>query len=99
MASGKKDFPGSFVGTGALVTINKVGFRPAHVRLFNVNSDDQAEWIEGMADGTMVKRLKAGGASLIASPNGITPLANGFSLGADADINVAGEVVHFIAFE
>ncbi len=98
MASGKKDFPGSFVGTGALVSIHKVGFRPASVKLINVTSGDEAEWVEGMADGSMYKRVAAGAGALVGA-NGITPLADGFSLGTDADMNVAGEVVRFIAIE
>jgi hypothetical protein len=88
---------GSFVGTGALKEIHAVGFRPQVVRLLNVGGLVTAEWVEGMADATAMKRVTAGDLTLVASPNGITPLSDGFSLGVDGDLNVNGELVRWEA--
>jgi hypothetical protein len=98
MASGWKIMHGSFYGTGAQLDITKVGYRPSRVKLINEASDDTLEWHEGMGDGRGFKRLKAGAAAMIGA-NGIAPLANGFRLGADADLNVAGELVRYECFE
>jgi hypothetical protein len=86
---------GAFVGTGAAIDIKTVCWRPKVVHLYNVTGICKATWTESMADAAMLK--DTGGAIAFATSNGITPLADGFRLGADSDLNVAGEVVHFIA--
>ncbi len=93
---------GSFIGTGADIDIRgEVGFRPRSVRIINEGGGpDEGEWVEGMADGSVLKRLAAGALTLVAGPTaGITPLADGFKLGNDADLNVDGELVRWIATE
>lgn len=68
------------------------------------------EWWEGMAAGHGLKLLKVvdSGATGNASQNKITAngisqyagaatAADGFTIGADADLNVNGETVHYIA--
>jgi hypothetical protein len=98
MSSGvRKSYRGSFVGTGALQSILVVGFRPKSVRLLNVTTLVKGEWSESMADGSMVKEVTAGDMTFIAT-QGITPLANGFSVGTDS-VNTAAATVHFIAEE
>lgn len=89
---------GSFVGTGAAVDVKTVGFRPRRVELFNVTGLALAHWTDAMPDASMVKQITAG---TMTHPltNGVTPLANGFRLGADADMNVAAEQVHWVAHE
>lgn len=98
MASGWKVMHGAFYGTGAQLDVEKVGFRPSRVKLINMSSGDELEWQENMADGAGFKRLAAGTGAAISS-GGITPLANGFRLGTDADMNVAGELVRYECFE
>ena len=99
MGSGIKTFHGSFFGTtGVAVDVTKVGFRPVAVKLINVTSGDEMEWFEGMADGSGFKRVAAG-AGALAATNAITPLANGFRLGTDGDMNATGELVRFECFE
>jgi len=83
---------GSVVGTGADLDVKTVGFRPKSVKVVNKASADEGYWHEHMADDSALKRLAAGTGSIITT-NGITPLAAGFRLGADTDLNVAGEVV------
>jgi hypothetical protein len=64
------------------------------VKLINVTSGDELFWQDTMADASGLKRVAAGAASFITS-DGVTPLSDGFTLGADADMNVADEVVHW----
>jgi hypothetical protein len=96
MASGNQQSYGAAVGTGANLDVRSVGFRPREVKIVNADSDDELYWTDTMADGTAYKRLKAGGGAMIAT-GGITPLSDGFRLGADTDINVDGETFHFMA--
>lgn len=100
MASGAKSpAVGSFKGTGAVLNVRTVGFRPRYVLVVNVSADNaKGEWFDGMADDSAVKHITDGTISVITS-DGITPLSDGFSLGADADLNVDGELVRFAAFE
>lgn len=102
MASGiSRVVYGSFIGTGADIDIRgEVGFRPRSVRIINEGGGpDEGEWLDAMADGSVFKRLAAGALSLVTGGNGITPLADGFRLGADADLNVDGELVRWIVTE
>lgn len=92
---------GSFVGTGAQLTIKTLNSKVKSLQLYNVTSGDSASYGSSMADGSMVKRLAAGTASFVTGGNGVTPYSGadgaGFTLGADADMNVAAEVVHYVA--
>ena len=99
MASGGiKQATGSFKGTGAAIDIKTVGFRPKTVDLFNVGGTTIGHWTDMMADGSMLKQITAGTMSLVTS-NGVAPLADGFRVGADTDMNVSGEQVHWVARE
>lgn len=90
---------GSFIGTGAAaIDIKILSFRPRSVKLFNVGGLIHAKWVETMADASMVKRITNGNMSFEES-NGITPLADGFTVGGDSSLNGSGEVVHWEAIE
>ena len=100
MASGgRRVVTGSFKGTGADKEIKTVDFKPTVVRLTKTaGTAANAVWTESMAEGSMQKTVDdAGGARVtnVTGGTGVTPLASGFKLGADADLNVAGEVVHW----
>ena len=97
MSSGvRKKYRGSFVGTGANIDILVPGFRPAEVSLFNAGGGlSSASWQKEMPDGSMQKEITAGTTSFVTGGNGITPLANGFRLGADANLNIAGQTVYY----
>ncbi len=86
---------GSIPTDGNLATVAKVGFRPSKVTLWHTDGDE-AVWSESMADNSMMKRTAAG-TGTFATTNGVIPLANGFSIGADADVNPNGGVLHFEA--
>ena len=85
---------GSFVGTAAPIIQHKPGFKPSHILLTNSDGLARLEWFEGMADDSGIKTVTAGTISEITS-GGITPGDLGFTLGADADMNVAGERVDY----
>ena len=85
-------------GTGALLPITTLGFRPRAVKLFNKDGLCTLYWNKDMPDASGYKTITAGTESFLTS-NGIIPLANGFSLGADADLNVSGETVYFEAID
>jgi len=98
MASGIQVVHGFFDGTGTPLAITtKIGFRPRKVELYNLSADPAfGVWYEGMDDDSLWKQ-KAGTTS-VASSDGITPTDTGFSIGADTDLNVAGEQVAYTAY-
>jgi len=91
---------GSFIGTGSDMTIKTLQSKVKAIWLTNVTSGDSAFYQSSMADDSMMKRVAAGTNALVTT-NGITPYSSsdgaGFAFGADADMNVAGEVVHYTA--
>lgn len=99
MSSGvNRSVAGSFNGTGAEVSVRWVGFRPKKVELFNIDGLCKGEWVEGMADASVVKQVTAG-TMTVPTTGGVTPLSDGFTLGTDTDLNVADELVRFVAYE
>lgn len=86
-------------GTGANIDI-KCGFVPAKVEVMNITSTglEKLEWYRGMPDASGIKTTSAPARTKITTL-GITPLGDdvadtveqGFRIGADTDINVAGE--------
>lgn len=99
MGSGRsRQVIGSFTGTGAEIEVRSVGFRPSQVELINVDGVAIARWTAQMADASALKEITDGTKSFITT-DGITPLSNGFKLGADTDLNVDGELVHYVAVD
>ena len=90
---------GAVVGTGADLDVTTVGYRPRRVELVNETGLVTAVWTDSMTEGRGFKRVTAGTMSQMAAGEGITPLSNGFRIGADADVNVDGEKVHWVAHE
>lgn len=88
---------GAVTGTGADLDVRTVGFRPRRVELVNLTGLVTAVWLDSMADATGIKRITAG--TMSAMTTGVTPLSDGFRIGADADLNVDGEVIHWVAHE
>lgn len=88
---------GSYVSdaTAAAFTIT-CGFTPRYVKVMNQTSGDQLEWFYGMTNAHGIKRVAAGTATAITSL-GITPVAGGFTVGLDTDINVINEQLRWIA--
>lgn len=89
---------GSVVGTGATLNVRSVGFRPSKVELINIDDSDKLTWTDKMADAAGHKQVAAGTSTFITTL-GITPLSDGFAIGADTDLNVAGEQILWTAHE
>jgi len=93
---------GAVTGTGSAINVRTVGFRPRRVELLNVGGNAIGRWQDTMADASMQKVVDSGAGatdiSLVTS-GGITPLSDGFTIGADTDINASGELVHWLAEE
>jgi hypothetical protein len=90
---------GSVIGTGSAIDVKKVGFRPRMVRIFNVSTACQAFWNKEMPDAAAYKVVGATGVGSYVSAGGITSLANGFTIGADANINTNGGKLVLEAFD
>lgn len=88
---------GAVLGTGANLDVRTVGFRPRRVELFNEGGLVTAIWTDSMADAAGIKRVTAGDATVMSA--GVTPLSDGFRIGTDADVNAAGELIHWVAHE
>lgn len=98
MGSGvSRTVTGAVYGTGAALPVRTVGFRPRRVVLFNSSGIVDGVWQDSMPDASMKK--VTGGTTSYATSNGVTPLSDGFSIGADADMNVADELIHWAAHE
>tara|TARA_R110000824_G_scaffold401790_1_gene616454 strand:- start:37750 stop:38073 length:324 start_codon:yes stop_codon:yes gene_type:complete len=90
---------GTVVGTGADITI-KCGFKPAMVELINVTSatKEELKWCEGMAQASGLKTINASRSiitTLGVSTVGGDGVEEGFTIGADTDVNVAAEVIFY----
>jgi hypothetical protein len=95
MASGaKRCFRGSRIGTGSAMDILDVGFKPTVVKIVNQTGLVTGEWHDAMPEASVAKRVTAGTMTM-PTTNGITPLAGGFRLGADTDLNVAAETFYY----
>ncbi len=101
-SGGSRLMAGGVVGTGATLNVRTIGFRPSYVEIFNTTGNAKATWVKGMADDSAQKTVDSGAGatdiSLITSL-GITPLSDGFTLGADTDLNVADEQIRYVAHE
>jgi len=86
---------GTMSGTGAVINIT-CGFKPAKVELFNVDGLAKAEKTEYMDAAKSVVQITAGTMTYV---DVITLTADGFSIGTDADLNVAGEDLHWVAWQ
>jgi len=95
MASGVQRFVGAYNGTGSALSIAKIGWKPSYVRIFNTDDASFMEHFEGMPDASCAKQKNA--SSSFVTVNAITLTDDGFDVGTDADLNTAGETLHFLA--
>ena len=89
---------GKVSGSGAAKKV-LLGFKPRSVHLFNEAAGGLVEaWkTDTMETSKAMKRVPAGTATFAA--NMVTIETDGFTIGNDADLNAAGEVIHYEAFE
>lgn len=92
---------GAYVGTGAALEVKaeKVDFQPKKVEILRVGTPDKAEWVEGMADDSLILTTGATGVRTEVAANGITPLTSGFGVGTHASLNTLGETYRYVAWE
>ena len=100
----KDTVTGTVEGTGSAINIS-VGFVPSYVKVQNIDSAtiESMEWWNNMPDANAIKR--AGTSSPAFSKltsNGISPYdvataADGFTIGADADVNASAETIVWLA--
>ena len=88
-------------GSSAVAIKVTTGWRPQWVRVFNqAATGGVMEWFRGMADAEANKFLHNNATfvqgALITS-NGITPAADGFTIGLDTDINVVNQQMNYVA--
>ncbi|MCK5019274.1 MAG: hypothetical protein KAS32_19600 [Candidatus Peribacteraceae bacterium] len=96
---------GTVEGTGSTIDI-ELEFTPSSVFVMNIDDPGSLWWVASMADASGLKNDGAGTMSLITSA-GITPVRStvmetdlpGFQIGADTDINVSAQTMHWIAWE
>lgn len=86
---------GVVIGTGALLEVkgDKCGFKPSSVRIVNVTDGSVHVWQDTMPDGYVWE--DKGGTQNYRTSGGIIPLADGFSIGTQANLNTALDVLHF----
>lgn len=94
--SDRVTYVGSVTGTGSALDVTKLGFRPRVVKLINKDQPATLYWNKEMPNASGLKEVAAG-TKTFPTTNGITPLANGFRIGALANINVADQVIYFEA--
>lgn len=94
---------GTVTGTGSAINVS-LGFTPTCVILVNQTDPGMFIWMNTMADAKAVKLTDAP-ALTFAGSNGISPYAGvagsaseGFTIGADSDLNAPSDVLHYIAF-
>lgn len=98
---------GQVIGTGAEINV-ALDFTPTKVELYNVTGLASLMWSSSMAPASGVKTITAGTMSFVTT-GGVTPVEKrvlsdsgddrGFKIGADTDINVASEIIHYVAIE
>jgi len=96
LSHGAEMFFGTVEGTGALITVAGLPFDPACVILLNVDGLAWAVKTPNMASADSVKFITAGTMSVAVAA--VTLGTKQFTIGADADLNVAAETIHWIAF-
>ena len=93
MSGASRTFAGSYIGTGAALSISKVGFKPTYVCILNVTDAAISHHIAEMEDGRALSQED--GATAHVANQSITLTASGFSLGTDAQVNAAGDQFFF----
>jgi hypothetical protein len=99
--SESKDFAeGQVAGTGSALNVY-CGFKPRGVRLINRTQLSTVDWVKSMGDANAVyiKDTGAGTSDTFSITSlGITPLFNGFTIGATANFNTASDAIHYMAW-
>lgn len=94
---------GTVTGTGAALNVS-LGFSPKVVAIINETDPGLYLWTDTMANAEMLKLVDSTVALTFPTSNGVSTYAGsiaanpkGFTIGADADMNAASDVLHYIA--
>lgn len=93
---------GTVEGTGAALNVS-IGFKPNYVRVINIDGLATLEWTADMGAAAGLKEVTAGTKSLLGSLgisqyDGVAAGATeGFTIGADTDVNVSAETIMWLA--
>lgn len=100
MAKYAKDMSSDTVtGTGSAISIF-CGFRPVRVTIYNRTKNAQGFWTEAMPVASAQLIIDSGAGTTDVSfvtSAGITPVFNGFTIGTNASLNSASDVIYWIA--
>lgn len=94
---------GTLDGTGAAINI-EIGWIPDHVVVQNIEAADFArlEWYTGMTAAHAIKTVTSTKSKItslgISAYAGTTTAQQGFTIGADTDVNVVDEALTWMAF-
>ncbi len=96
---------GTVEGTGSSIDI-ELEFTPSAIYLMNIDDNCTLWWNRSMADASGMKAVTNGTISFVTSA-GITPVLStvletdlpGFQIGADTDVNVSAQTIHWCAWE
>lgn len=81
----------SHIDTGTVAARKFVtGFKPRYVQVFNETDRIEEEWFEGMANAEGLIRV-ANGTGTLVTADGITPAADGFTLGLDTTVYITSK--------
>lgn len=97
MLHGAEMYFGTMTGTGASLDSPALPFDPAMVLIVNQTTVCRGLKLPTMADDDFYKEVAAGTGTYDAA-GGITLGVKKFTLGTDAELNAAGNVIHFVAF-
>ena len=94
---------GTVEGTGSAINI-ELGFTPSAVRIDNIDGDAILFWNNAMPAASGMKTIAAGTTAHVTT-NGVSEYAGseasasqGFTIGADSDVNVSAETIVYTAW-
>lgn len=92
---------GTVTGTGSAISIS-TGFRPKEIRIYNRTQKATGIWNDAMADASALLTIDSGvgttDLSFVTSA-GLTPSPLGFTIGTNAALNTASDVIYYTAIK
>lgn len=91
---------GEEVGTGAAIRI-PIDFKPIAVKVYNRTRNSQAVWNAAMPEDSMQLTLDSGAGTTdisFVTSNAISSGSNGLTIGSNASINTASDVIYWEAY-
>lgn len=92
---------GQLAGTGSAITVI-AGFKPLSIKIYNRTQNAQGMWNATMPDASAQLVVDSGSGTTdlsFVTSAGITPSFNGFTIGTNASLNTASDVIYWEAFK